>query len=82
MANLMKTVALVLITILISTASFYIYFATRSSINEGFELLGIQNIWAQVGIVIGLVLVLVALLTMAMGKNVNVFKTIKDILKT
>ena len=80
--KIIKTIILILIAILISIASFYIYFATQTSVNLGFSKLGITNIWLQVVIVIVGVLILITLMMMLIGRKVDVFDIIKDIFRT
>lgn len=82
MNKTLKTLITFMIVILISIASFYVYIATRDSITSYFQSLGITNVWLQVLIVVSSVLIIVSLLTMLLGRKVNVFSTLKDIFKT
>ncbi|MAH46026.1 hypothetical protein CMI37_09350 [Candidatus Pacearchaeota archaeon] len=80
--TIVKTIIGVASVILISIASFYIYFATRDSINGLFVKIGIENTWTQVGIVFAAVIAILVIFTMILGKKINIFETIKDILQT
>ena len=72
----------IMILVLISTASFFIYFTIRQGIIDIFNHFNITNYYLQSLIAISLILILIFILYSLVHKKVNVGKTLKDMLKT
>lgn len=77
-----KVLLTILIIVLISTASFFFYYLVRNAITDLFNKLGIGNVYTQSITALILIIIVVIILTMVLGRKVNIFRTIKDILKT
>lgn len=72
----------IIIIMLISTASFFLYFTLRQGIVDLFNKIGITNFYVQSLTALVLIVSLVFALSIMLGKKANLVKLLRDIIKT